>query len=137
MKHNYKRKNAFTLVELVMVIAVIAMLAAIIVPRFASQRDFAAISTTKANLESLRTALDVYYAQEEQWPTNLSDFLVAAPITGNIYLRKMPAERITPGGSDNEVVTYDGTGGWVYTATYDIHPNFAGNDANGDDYATY
>jgi len=138
MRHNNKINRGFTLVELVMVIAVIAMLAAIVVPRFASQRDYAAIATTKANLESLRTAVDVYYAQEDQWPTALSDLLVAAPITGNIYLRKMPEERITPGGSTAEVGAYDGTGGWIYdTATQEVLPNFSGNDANGDDYTTY
>jgi len=50
-------KKAFTMMELVFVIAIIGVLAAIAVPKFAATRDDAFISRARATVSSLRNAI--------------------------------------------------------------------------------
>ncbi|MDD5359003.1 MAG: type II secretion system protein [Sulfurovaceae bacterium] len=50
-------KKAFTLIELVFVIVIVGILAAIAVPRFAATRDDAEISKAKATIASVKAAL--------------------------------------------------------------------------------
>ena len=140
MKNRQKRlRLGFTLVELVMVIVVIGMLSAIIVPRFMSQRDKAGIATTKANLESLRTAIALYYAQEGTWPgiTNtLETDLQSGEVTNTQYMRRVPDETVDNPPSSAVAAAYSGNGGWVWDPTAadpEIYPNFDGPNANGTD----
>lgn len=52
-----KSKNAFTMVELVFVIVVLGILAAVALPRFAATRDDATVSKTRADIASIRSAI--------------------------------------------------------------------------------
>jgi prepilin-type N-terminal cleavage/methylation domain-containing protein/prepilin-type processing-associated H-X9-DG protein len=56
-------RRGFTLVELLVVIAVIALLAALIVPALGGMRQRAAISLSRSNLHQLGTALAAYAAE--------------------------------------------------------------------------
>ena len=58
-------KKGFTLVELLIVVIILAVLAAIVVPQFGSSTEDAKISTLKANLASMRNALELYYHQHD------------------------------------------------------------------------
>lgn len=51
------RKNAFTLVEIVFVIVILGILAAVAVPKFAATRDDADISKGRADVASIRSAI--------------------------------------------------------------------------------
>jgi general secretion pathway protein G len=51
------KKNAFTMVELVFVIVVLGILAAIAVPKFAATRTDAQISKGRADISSIRSAI--------------------------------------------------------------------------------
>ena len=55
--------KGFTLVELLIVVIILAILAAIVVPQFASSTDDAKISSLDTTLSNLRSALDFYYQQ--------------------------------------------------------------------------
>ena len=52
-----KSKNAFTMIELVFVIVVLGILAAIAVPKFAATRTDAQISKGRADISSIRSAI--------------------------------------------------------------------------------
>ena len=54
------RKAGFTLIELMIVIAIIAILAAILVPNFIRARAQGQLTACKSNLKNLATSLEMY-----------------------------------------------------------------------------
>ncbi len=127
----YQGKRGFTLIELVLVISIVGILAAIILPKFLGQEVQAKVATTKANLESLRSAIRLYAADNEGvYPgADLTDLV-------SNYVRAIPKDGVL---KQNTVVNTQGNaGGWYYnTTTYEVLPNLTGNDANGDAYSSY
>jgi prepilin-type N-terminal cleavage/methylation domain-containing protein len=63
-----KQQSGFTLVELLIVAIILAILAAIIVPQFASTTTDAQESALRANLSGLRSATDLYRQQHGEYP---------------------------------------------------------------------
>ena len=60
-----KTKKGFTLVELMIVIVIIGILAAVAIPKFADMVDKSKEGATKAQLTAMRGALNVYYSDNE------------------------------------------------------------------------
>ncbi len=60
---NRLNRQGFTLVELLIVIIILAVLAAIVVPQFGSSTEDANVSTLKADLSAMRNAVEMYYQQ--------------------------------------------------------------------------
>lgn len=63
------KKQGFTLIELVMVIVIIGILAAVAIPRFANLRNDAQQAACDGNTGALRGALAAYYAKAAVSPT--------------------------------------------------------------------
>jgi prepilin-type N-terminal cleavage/methylation domain-containing protein len=59
-------KKAFTLVEVLIVVAILGILAAIVVPHFQSQTELAKESAVKDNLRVLRNAIELYTMQHNE-----------------------------------------------------------------------
>jgi len=60
---NQKRRKAFTLVELIIVIIILGILAALAIPQFVTSTTEAQEATLKANLQVMRNAINLYYHQ--------------------------------------------------------------------------
>ena len=60
-----KNDKGFTLIELMIVVAIIGILAAIAIPQFSSYRQRAQDSAAKSTLKNLATAQEDYYVQHE------------------------------------------------------------------------
>jgi prepilin-type N-terminal cleavage/methylation domain-containing protein len=63
------RKSGFTLVELMVVAAIIAILAAIIIPLLANNRERAIATEGQNILSTVATSAKVYYADKGAWPS--------------------------------------------------------------------
>ena len=63
-----RKTGGFTLVELLIVAILLAILAAIVVPQFASTTTEAEESALRANLAAMRSAMDLYRQQHGEYP---------------------------------------------------------------------
>ena len=61
-------QKGFTLVELLIVVIIQAILAAIVVPQFASTTDDANIASLDTSLSNMRAAVDLYKQQHGEYP---------------------------------------------------------------------
>ena len=130
-----RSRNGHTLVEMILVVIIIGMLAAIIVPGYQRQSKRTAINATKTNIETLRTAIAVYYESEGTYPTGDLSGLISAP-SGAKYLGAIPFEAISNKNSVTNVPDYQG--GWFYNqTTHLIYVNLTGGDMEGTPYSAY
>ena len=72
------RKQAFTLVELLVVVMILGALAAIAVPRMISGATNAKISACETNVDLINSQVELYYASKGAWPARL-DVITADP----------------------------------------------------------
>jgi len=81
------RRDAFTLIELLIVVAIIAILAAIAVPNFLEAQTRSKVSRNMADMRSLAVGLEAYHVDSAHYPTGLID--VNAPGIFRSYLRRL------------------------------------------------
>jgi len=80
MRTQYRsaRQAGFTLVELLIVVIILGILAAIVLPQFASTTDDAKIAALDTDLSGLRSAVELYYQQHGAYPSAAGDGTNAA-----------------------------------------------------------
>ena len=64
---HFRKQGAFTLIELLIVVAIIAILAAIAVPNFLEAQTRAKVSRAKSDMRTLATALESYYVDNNNY----------------------------------------------------------------------
>jgi general secretion pathway protein G len=89
-------QSGFTLVELMVVVAIIALLAAIIIPNYVHAREQAAVSETEANIQEIATALQLYDNDSQTYPTGTNTNVNPALFGGatNQYLTSTPTNAL-------------------------------------------
>ncbi len=77
-------KRGFTLIEIMVVIVILALLAALVGPKILGRTDDAKIQTTKTQIRSLESALKLYKLDNGVYPTTEQGLnaLVAKPTVG-------------------------------------------------------
>lgn len=83
------KKKGFTLVEVIIVMAVIGILVAIIVPNYKHHVARAKEVVLKENLYHIRDAISKFYQDKNKYPTALEDLITFK------YIRKIPIDPIT------------------------------------------
>jgi general secretion pathway protein G len=61
-------ERGFTLVELMVVVAIIALLASIIIPNYVHSRAQAAVAQSEANMKQIATALELFHTDFLEYP---------------------------------------------------------------------
>src|SRR3712207_6202249 len=69
-------RKGFTLIELVIVVVIIGILAAIAIPKFEFTKGKANVSAIKSDLRNLMSAQEAYYYDYQTYATALSDLSV-------------------------------------------------------------
>lgn len=157
-----KRSQGFTLVEILIVVVILGILAAIVIPQFTSASESAKSSSLLSQLQTIRSQLELYQVQHNgdyptlgtgantDWTqltgtTDVSGTAVAANAVNALgpYLQKAPTNPFT--GSSTVAAAAAAGVGWVYVeATGQIQAVMPLDkaeeldlDANTSDIATY
>lgn len=83
--HGAKNDKGFTLIELMVVVIIIGILAAVAIPQFVGQTDKAKEKAAKADLKMIGNALEMYYNENNDYPSALSGL-------SPDYLKKVPSK---------------------------------------------
>jgi len=109
MRHHLRSSSGFTLIEIMVVIVILALLAALVGPKIIGRSDDARVADAKVQIRNIETALKLYKLDSSFFPTTEQGLaaLVTKPATGVIpknykpegYLesKKLPKD---PWGSD-------------------------------------
>ena len=140
MRH---RNSGFTLVEILIVVIILGILAAIVIPQFTEASSDARNNALASDLQTLRSQIELYHVQHlDAYPgaTVVNQLTYRSNATGSTgsdpnsypygpYLQKFPTNPFVSGTAGSEVET--GTGspgggnkGWYYnTSTGRIAPD--------------
>ena len=102
------RALGFTLIELTIVLALIALLLTIAVPRYFHAVDHGKAAVQRQNLAVMRDAIDKFYGDLGRYPDELDDLVKKK------YLRTIPIDPITEKPDWNVVAPEDQKLGRVY-----------------------
>jgi general secretion pathway protein G len=151
-----KMKKGFTLIELMIVVAIIGILSAIAIPKFADLIRKSNEGATKGNLGAVRSALSIYYGEQEgRYPTIATQVPADLTMDNGKYIKAMPVSYCPPYFGKLATVTAlstfaalgNDTGNWGYQQNAtpaatdkqwgDIWVNCASTDSKGTVWAVY
>lgn len=98
MKKLLKEKKGFTLVELMVVVIIVGILAAVAVPLYRGNVKKAQASEGQALLGSVRTAQRIYYAEHDEYGA-WADISDQVELTDNRYFTNNPSITLSTDGS--------------------------------------
>ncbi len=148
-----QRPLGFTLIELMLVVALLSILSAVVVVRVGKGIRKSQEAMTKGNLGALRSALSIYYADNNGvYPQDSNDDLASLTMFGK-YLKDIPVADTRPYHPrtntvhtctiPDDVTSDDGYMGWIYGYLSDradwgmVLVSCIHADLKGKDWSTY
>ncbi|MCL5434895.1 MAG: type II secretion system protein GspG [Patescibacteria group bacterium] len=96
MKIKIFDKKGFTLVELLIVVAIIGVLATLLMVNFVGVRQRARDAQRKSDLRQIQSALEIYRADNSAYPLTVSGLNSGCPASftynGTTYMQKVPCD---------------------------------------------
>jgi general secretion pathway protein G len=137
------RRAGFTLVELLLVMVILAVLAAVVIPKFAGRSRQARETAAQTQISNLEVAIDAYEVDNGAYPRTLEDLVVppansanaqdwrgpylkkGIPLDpwGNAYIYEFPGRRnpasydLSSPGPDGRPGNEDDIGNWTQQRT--------------------
>jgi general secretion pathway protein G len=118
----------FTIVELLVVLAVIGMLLAIAAPRYVRHLDTAREAVLRQDLLQLRDSIDMFHADQSRYPASLQELVAMR------YLRAVPIDPVTDRADTWRVSAPPDTS---ETSVFDVHSGAGGVALDGSAYASW
>ena len=108
-----RSSRGFTLIELVIVIVILGILAAVAIPKYEDMQEQARSATLKGQLGSIRSAVAIQYGRNA-----LAGSATFPVLNGTIFADgQIPKEPIMFSNAVKTTPGVDNTGGWVYSQT--------------------
>lgn len=127
-----RTRLGFTLIELIVVLAIIALLVSIVAPRYFRSVDRAREASLRTSLNVMRDAIDKFAADQGRYPESLDE------LASRRYIRRIPDDPVTgrpdswlllPPPSDSIHAERGGVA--------DVRSGAAGNGSDGQPYQSY
>ena len=102
------RSAAFTMIEMLVVMSLIAMLLTLAVPRYFGTLDLGRATVQRQNAATIRDAIDKFHADLGRYPESLDELVVKR------YLRQVPIDPVAQAANWVIVAPPEGATGNVY-----------------------
>lgn len=123
-------RSGFTLIELIVVLAIIALLASLVTPRYFRSLDNAREATLKTSLNVMRDAIDKYVADKGSYPASLDELIRQG------YLRQIPEDPLT-GSRDSWQMLPPAQDSLIKGMLADVRSGAHGAAQNGQPYSSW
>jgi len=74
-RERQQARTGFTLIEVLLVVAILGILAGVVVANFAGRQERAMIQATRASIKAIATAVEMYEVDTGQYPARLENLI--------------------------------------------------------------
>ncbi len=133
MRTHRKNDAGFTLIELMIVMAIIGVLAVVAIPSYVGAVRQAREAVLKEDLHVMRSAIDSYTADKQKAPQSLQDLVTDG------YLRSIPVDPMTRAADSWQTETSDAMNSVDQTdpGINDVHSGSQESGSDGQSYSTW
>ena len=130
MRSAQRQRKGFTLIELIVVLAIIALLVSIVAPRYNHSVDNAREASLRTSLNVMRDAIDKYTADKGKYPDSLDDLVRSG------YLRQIPVDPLT-GRRDSWLMFPPARDSAIQGRLFDVRSGASGQAQDGTAFNTW
>ena len=120
-----RKRKGFMLIEMLLVVAVLGILAAVAVPNFIGMTDEAKAARIQADLSTIGSAVEIYYVKHGNYPAAIADMVDAEGKEG--FLRNEPKPPVDGGVYSLNATTGEAT----YSFKGTTYSSFGKTEKNG------